>query len=162
MKHEADRALQVAVEMERLGKTFYESLAAGCGNREIAALAATLAKSEESHAALFKRMREKLPPLHQGPKLTDEELFTESKVLRDKIMPNADTVRAAVTAADPRKALDMAIAMEAHAVSYYTKLAVSVGGLDAEVLRNFVKEEYEHLNTLRAKRERLFPKATNP
>jgi rubrerythrin len=156
MKYEADRALQVAVEMERLGKTFYESLAAGCGNREIAALAATLAKSEESHVILFKRMREKLPPVHRGPMLTEKELFAASKELRDKIMPDASTVRAAVTSADPSKALDMAIAMEAHAVAYYTNLAAGVEGLDAEVLRNFVKEEKEHLETLRARRQRIF------
>ena len=162
MQYEADRTLQVAVELERLGKTFYESLAAGCGNKEIAALAVKLAKDEENHVALFKRMREMLPPLHQGPKLTEEELFAASKELRDKIMPDAATVRAAVTAADPTKALDMAIAMEAHAVSYYTNLALSVKGLDAEILRNFVKEEYEHLNTLRARRQRLFSKAANP
>jgi rubrerythrin len=161
MKYAADRALQVAVEMERFGQTFYESLAVGCGNAEIAALAATLAKSEENHAALFKRMRESLPPVHRGPQLTEKEMFEAAKELRNKIMPDAGSVREVVQATDPRKALDMAIKMEANAVAYYSGLASGIAGLDAAVLTKFVNEEKGHLRTLQERYERLFPQASD-
>jgi rubrerythrin len=42
MPHPTDRALQIAVEMERLGQTFYESLAEGCGNDNYIGSSATI------------------------------------------------------------------------------------------------------------------------
>lgn len=161
MNYTADRALQIAVEMERFGQTFYESLAVGCGNAEIATLAATLAKSEESHAAFFKRMRESLPPSHRGPQLTEKELFEAARELRNKIIPNASSVREAVLAITPLKALDMAIKMEANAVAYYYGLTLGVDGLDATVLTKFVNEEKGHLRTLQDCREQLFSQTSN-
>jgi rubrerythrin len=53
MSYSADNALQVAIQMERLGQTFYQSLAAGCGNAEIAAIAAKLAGDEQKHLQTF-------------------------------------------------------------------------------------------------------------
>jgi rubrerythrin len=157
MSYEADRALQVASEMERLGHTFYVSLASGSGDKEIAALALKCAKEEEFHITAFKRMRESLPDVHRGPKLSEEELFTASKELRDRIMPKADEVRNVALSRDLRKALDMAIGMEDEAVSYYTALATGKMGLNAAVLNLIVDEEKRHGNILRGHRQRLFP-----
>lgn len=157
IKYPADHALQVAIEMERLGQAFYESLAAGCSHRAVAELAATLARSEASHVALFKHMRQRLPATHRGPALSEKDLYTACKELRDRIMPAPATAREA--SLDPRKGLNMAIAMEAHAVAYYSRLASSVEGLDATVLMQLVDEEKEHLRVLSEQRVRFFPMA---
>lgn len=163
MKYEADRALQVAIEMERLGQTFYESLASGCGDAGIAALATRLAKDEERHIAVFTRMWNALPPVHRGPPLTEQERFAAAGELRNKIMPDASAVREVALSPDLRKALDMAIEMEAAAVDYYTGLASGRAGLlDAAVLTGIANEEKAHLTMLQEQRERLFPQTTNP
>ena len=159
MNYAADRALQVAIEMELLGKAFYESLAAGCGIPEIASLAAGLAKEEETHVKVFKRMLDALPLVHRGPKLSEEELFLASKELRGRIMPNADTVRKIVSSSRILKALDMAIVMENDAISYYTNLSLGIEGLDKTVLINFVNEEKGHLDMLQKRRDKLFSQA---
>lgn len=161
MKYEADHALQVAIEMERLGQTFYESLASGCGDAGIAALATRLAKDEERHIDIFKRMREAMPPVYRGPLLTDQERFAAAKELRVKIMPDASAVREVALSPDLSKTLDMAIEMEAAAVAYYTSLASGKAGFDVGVLTGIASEEKAHLTMLQEHRKRLFPQTTN-
>jgi rubrerythrin len=154
MTHPVDRALQIAVEMERLGQTFYESLAQGCGDAAIAALASDLARAEKRHVADFARMLEALPPGLRGPKLTEQELFTAAKELRVDIMPGAATVRDAVLGADIGKALDMAIDMESKAVGYYTGKSFGAEGIDSAALSRIAEEEKKHLKVLRERRMR--------
>lgn len=162
MNYEADHALQVAIDMERLGQTFYESLASGCGDAGIAELAISLAKAEENHIATFKRMWNALPPVHRGPPLTEQERFAAAKELRVKIMPDASAVRDVALSADLRKALDMAIEMEVEAVAYYTGLVSGRAGLDSAVLMSIANEEKAHLNVLQLHRKRLFPQTIDP
>jgi rubrerythrin len=154
MTYLTDRALQIAVEMERLGQTFYESLAQGCGDAAIAALALDLARDEKRHVAVFTRMLEALPPELRGPKLTEQELFAAAKELRVDIMPGAATVRDTVLAADIDKALDMAIDMESKAVAYYTGKSFGAEGIDSAALSRIAEEEKKHLKVLRERRMR--------
>lgn len=155
LEHTADYTLQVAIELERRGRTFYESLSLGCGNSEIAALATSLAKDEEQHIAIFRRMRDALPKELRGSRLTEEELSAATEELRDNIMPNARTVRDAVLTSDLYNVLDMAIEMETRAVAFYSRLASGITYLDATVLRGLANEEMEHLKKLREVRKRL-------
>jgi rubrerythrin len=154
MNYPTDRALQIAVEMERLGQTFYESLAQGCGDAAIAALALGLARDEKLHVAVFAHMLEALPPGLRGPKLTEQELFAAAKELRVNIMPGAATVRNAVLGADIGKALDMAIDMESKAVDYYTGKSFGAEGIDSAALSKIAEEEKKHLSTLQERRLR--------
>jgi rubrerythrin len=154
MAHTADHALQIAVEMERLGQTFYKSLAEGCGDAAIAALALDLARAEKQHVVVFTRMIEALPPGLRGPKLTEQELLATAKELRVDIMPGAAAVRDAVLTADLGKVLDMAIDMESKAVDYYTGKSFSAEGVDSGALSRIANEEKKHLSVLRERRIR--------
>jgi rubrerythrin len=118
LKISADTILQVAIEMEQLGRTFYESLSLGCKHAEIAALAMSLAKAEEEHIETFERMRNALPPHQRGPELAEKELFAASVELRKKILPDARAVIKVAQSSDIFKALDMAIEMETEAVAF--------------------------------------------
>lgn len=154
MTHPTDRALQIAVEMERLGQTFYESLAQGCCDAAIAALASDLAKAEKQHVAIFGRMLEALPPGLRGPKLTEQELFDAVNELRADIMPAPVKVRDAVLESELTKALDLAIDMESKAVAYYTSQSFAAKGIDSAALSRIAEEEKKHLKVLRERRMR--------
>jgi len=145
VKLTADVILQIAMELERRGRTFYESLALGCGNGRIAALAATLAKAEIDHLETFTRMREGLPEGLRGPNLTEEELMAAAERVRREVLPRASVVSETVIASNPGKALDMAIAMEADAVAFYAEAAAGLDGLDADVITAIMAEERAHL-----------------
>lgn len=49
MSYLADYALQVAIQMEKLGHNFYQSLSAGSGDVQITTIAAKLADDEIKH-----------------------------------------------------------------------------------------------------------------
>lgn len=155
MELTANDILQVAIGMERLGRTFYESLSLGCGDEEIAALASSLAKCETEHIAAFERMRKALPPQQRGGELTEKELFAATVRLRNKIMPGAHQVLTVVQTADPAQALDMAIEMENEAVAFYAGLASGITGLDHAVLTAIADEEKAHLDMLKETRTLL-------
>ncbi|BBA70057.1 ferritin family protein [Geobacter sulfurreducens] len=145
MKLTADVVLQIAMELERRGRIFYESLAIGCGNGRISALAAALAKAELDHLETFTRMRERLPESMRGPNLTDEELMTAADHVRTKVLPRPSVVSETVIASNLSKALDMAIVMEADSVAFYAEAAAGFDGIDADVIAAIVAEEREHL-----------------
>jgi rubrerythrin len=155
LKHIADNILQVAIEMEQIGRTFYESLSAGCGDAEIASLAASLAKIEAEHIETFERMLNSLPSTQRGPKLSEEELLAASDELRKTIIPGARAVQKVVLTSDLFKALDMAIEMEIEAVAFYSGLASVTTGLDKAVMAGIVDEEKEHLRMLQEVRNLL-------
>lgn len=154
MQYSADYALQVAMQMERLGRTFYESLAAGCGNVQIAAMAAGLAKAEIRHLQTFERMRNTLPAEQQNPRLTEEQITATAGKFYKLILPDAAEVRQVAIGGDMIKVLDMAIQMEIDSAAYYTNL-ISAGGIDTAVLKAVIQEEKNHLVTLRQQRQNL-------
>ena len=156
MELTVDNILQVAIEMEKIGRTFYESLSAGCGDAEIASLAASLALVEAEHIETFELMRNALPSSQRGLNVTEEDLFTAADELRKKFLPDAKTVQKAVLASDVFKALDMAIEMETEAISFYSGLASDIIGVDNAVLSGIINEEKEHLGMLREVRNLLF------
>jgi rubrerythrin len=162
MKLTANDILQVAIEMELYGQTFYESLALGCGHVEIAALATALAKAEKKHHEAFERMLNALPPHQRGPKLTEKDLFTAATDLRKKILPNARTVNKAVQTSDLFKTLDMAIEMETEAVAFYSGLVSESNSLDNAVLAGIANEEKAHLKMLQEVRVRLSTSIPDP
>jgi rubrerythrin len=154
MSYSADNALQVAIQMERLGQTFYQSLAAGCGNAEIAAIAAKLAGDEQKHLQTFERMRNSLGAEQRGPRLTEEQLTATAGKFYKLILPAAHEVRQAALGGDIIKVLEMAMQMEVDSAAYYSSLT-PIGGIDAAVLKTIIQEERSHLTTLRNWRQRL-------
>jgi len=155
MNYAPDRIIQVAIELERCGRAFYESLSHGCGNTEIAALAAALADVEEEHIATFRRMREALPASLRGPDLAEDELLRTAETLCQRILPDPDTVQQVVLAGDLSRALDMAIDMEGAAVALYEELALGGSGLDSLALGELADEERGHLKLLQRARTLL-------
>lgn len=155
MELTADIILQIAIDMEQAGETFYNSLSQGSGHAEISALAASLAKAEREHIVTFKQMRDAILPHQRGQRLTEKELFETSHELRKKVIPDARTVFEAVQSSDLLKTLDMAIEMESQAVAFYISYATS---LDNAVFTGIITEEKEHLKTLLEVR-RLFSEA---
>jgi len=152
-EYNVDHALQVAIEMERMGKTFYESLAMGCGDSpRIAALAADLAKAETRHIGFFKQMLSELSSSKRGPQLTPKEVYEAARELRVEIIPGPSAVLNAVLTSDIKKALEMAIDMESASVAYYKQLSLNTKPEDAEILTRIIEEENKHLEALRQRR----------
>lgn len=154
MDYTTDHTLQVAIEMERLGQTFYDALAEGCAQTEIAELSRVLAREEHGHEELFSWMRNQLPANQRKPAMTESDLFQAARELRRIILPTPQSMSQVVLRGDIHEVLDMAIQMESEAVDYYSSLAATAGGRDVAVIDGIVAEEQSHLRTLQEYRLR--------
>jgi len=154
MSYSADNALQIAMQMERLGQTFYHSLAQGSGDAKMTAFAAKLAEDEKGHLWKFEKMYHSLPIEKCGPKMSDDQIIAAAGKYYKLILPDADEVRKIASSGDMVKALAMAMQMEADAIAYYESMT-PVSSEDAAVLKAIVNEEKRHLAMLRDWRERL-------
>ncbi|MFA5293627.1 MAG: ferritin family protein [Phycisphaerae bacterium] len=154
MSYLADYALQVAMQMEQLGQTFYKSLSAGCGNAKIAALAGLLAREEENHFLTFEKMRNAIPAEERGPKMTEDQITAAAGKFYKLILPSPADVRKVADSGNVANALDMAMQMESDSIAYYSSL-LSVVGRDGAILKAVIKEEEKHLAILHDYRKRI-------
>ena len=152
MKYEADHALQVAMQMEKLGKSFYETLASCCDNKKVAQLAASLATAEEQHLESFEQMRQNLPAAERGPRMTEEDQYRTAAEIRGQILPTVADIRKMAMGSDAVATIDIAIKMERDAVLYYTKMAATVGGSDLTVMNKIIDAERSHVEVLQKHR----------
>jgi rubrerythrin len=150
----ADYALQVAVQMEQLGHTFYESLAAGAGNAQVSALAYKLATDEIRHLNTFEDMRNSLPADQRAPKMTEDQIAAAAAKFHKLILPSAQDVHQVAIGGDILKALEMAMKMESDSIAYYSSL-ISTVGKGVSVLKAVIKEENKHLDSIRVYRKQL-------
>jgi len=144
----ADYAIQVAIQMENLGHTFYKSLAAGSGDTKVAVVAARLAADELKHLQTFENIRNSLPAGERGPKLTEEQVIAAAGKFHKLILPTAHEVQSVALSGNMKEVLQMAIKMEVDSIAYYSNLLSAVGK-DASILKKVIDEEKKHIVTLK-------------
>lgn len=154
MPHSADYALQIAMQLERLGQMFYHSLAQSCGDEKLAAFANKLAEDEKKHLWKFEKMYHSIPMESCGQKLTESQIADTAGKFYKLILPGTAEVRQVASSGDTDKALAMAIQMEADAIAYYASMT-PVFPEDTAVLKAVITEEKGHLAKLRSWRENL-------
>jgi rubrerythrin len=146
----ADAVLAMAIDMEQTGKEFYEALALGCGNSQVAALCNRLALAETQHANVFATMRRRLPQDGQPLPLTEEQSIRAHDLVKDFVIPNPETVHKVGMGGKLRDALDMAIQMEKDSVTFYETVVRDVQSSEAGAVKRIIDEEREHLRSLKA------------
>lgn len=153
MNYTTDQALQVAIEMERLGCIFYSALADACAQTDIATLSRDLARAEHTHEATFAQMRGKLAADQRKPQMREHELFLAARQLRNIILPTPEKVRQVVLRGDIRETLEMAIKMETDSIDFYSNAAASADADTAAMLSRIASEERTHLKALEERRK---------
>ncbi|MDD5011753.1 MAG: ferritin family protein [Phycisphaerae bacterium] len=154
MPHSADYALQIAMQLERLGQMFYHSLAQSCGDEKLADFANSLAEEEKKHLWTFEKMYHSLPIESCGQKLTQDQIAATAGKFYKLILPGAEEVRQVASSGDTAKTLAMAIQMEADSIAYYSDMT-PVLKEDVIVLKAIIAEEKRHLAKLRTWRDNL-------
>ena len=145
-----DGVVQLAIQMEEIGRDFYEALAGATRDPRVLQLCHRLAGEEENHRQAFSRLHSELAERGESVMLTDEHVATARKRLREHIVPNSDAVRQVACGGSVGDAIDLAVKMEAEAVRFYTHLAE---GMQAgNCVEQIVAEERKHLRLLSALR----------
>jgi len=147
-----DKALRLAMQMEEIGRIFYEAFAEGCGKADMADLARRLAGQEQDHYRTFRRMREALAGGGR-PAPGGAEAAAEEELLRKHVVPEPAEVRRVALAGNAADALDLAVRMEEDSVRFYSALRADAAPADAEAIDRIIDAEKGHLAALRRLRD---------
>lgn len=88
----ADAVLQTAIQMEELGRDFYEAFRAASAGSMTADLCRKLAAAEVGHIGVFRRMRSQLARDGKPVLLRDDQLAEARGGAKDAILPDRDTI----------------------------------------------------------------------
>ena len=147
-----DEMVQMAIQMEELGRDFYEALGVATSYPEIAALCKKLAAEEGEHRRTFQQIRSDLARRGLTVLLENDQLAKARQAARDRIVPDQETIVRVASAGRVIDLIEMAVEMEKDAVRFYTGLAAGLpqdGAIEA-----VIQEEQKHVRTLSAIRDR--------
>lgn len=148
----AAEALKWAIEIEKNGESFYNTVAAKSADRELKALFEDLAAQEQGHYQVFKKMLEEVKP---DPDLSGigyeyEEYHTYLQVaLADALFAGPDKgLTLAKQAQDRETALQAAMGFEKDTLLFFYDLREMVSEADREAISAVIREEKRHLRQL--------------
>lgn len=149
----ADEIVQAAIQMEELGRDFYEALGAVCADRKTRELCKRLANEETHHTEVFRKMRSELAKQGKTVLLTARETADIRRALRSGNLPDAETIRRIAASGKVADLLAMAIETETNTIRYYTEMAQHVS--DRAAVQAVIQEEQSHVKNLQTLVERL-------
>ena len=141
-----DAVIQTAIQMEDLGRDFYDALAAAAVNREVAQLCEKLADDESNHRDTFRRIRSDLAEQGETILLPDEQIARARQTAREHVLPDPETIRRLAAAGSLLDLLEVAVQMEKDAIHFYSVIADGLPG--QTVVRVVIQEEQNHLRLL--------------
>ena len=144
----ADAVLQTAIQIEELGRDFYDALGTAIRDRAMADLCRRLASAESGHLGIFRRIRSELARQGKTVHLHDRLLAEARRVGKEAVLPDRHAIRRLVSGGGVADLLDMAIQMERQSIRFYRVLASQLP--NAVAVESVIREEEDHLRLLQA------------
>jgi len=150
-KTAGDAILQMAIQMEDVGRDFYEAIASVTSDSQVRALCSRLATDELGHRKKFQQMHSELARHGRTVFVSDIWLAEYRKLVKKVVLPSPDIVRRMALEWDINALLDVAIEMEKNSMCFYHSFIDGVP--DRSVVEDIIEEEQGHLMVLTALRE---------
>ena len=150
----AAQALEMAMEIERNGETFYNEAAAKSADPEVKALFEDLAIQEQAHYRVFQNMLERTDPDAAPSTAYPTAYYDEYKAYVQVAMENAlftgpaKALALAEKAEDRETALRAAMGFEKDTLLFFYDLHDMVSETDREAISSVIREEQKHLRRL--------------
>jgi len=141
-----DQVVEMAIQIEQLGRDFYEALGGAAHDPQIKQLCYHLAADEDRHLEIFRRLGQKLIAQGTPVLLTTEQTLAARRRLQEQIVPTSDVIRQIACGGNVVEALTLAVRMEAEAARFYTHIAAKLPP-DNEI-EAIIAEERSHLRLL--------------
>ena len=145
-----DQVVQMAIQMEELGRDFYEALGGASADPRVLQLCHRLAREEAKHRETFRQLHRELASQGISVLLTDEQAAAARRRLKEQVVPPSEIIRQVACGGTAIEALTMAVRMEAEAVRFYTHIAEQLPAGNA--IEAIIAEERVHLRLLSAMR----------
>lgn len=150
----AAQALEMALDIEKNGQTFYNKVAAKSTDPEVKALFEDLAIQEQRHYRVFQNMLEGIDPDAAPASPYPAAYYDEYKAYVHVAMENAlfagpdKALALAEKAEDRETALRAAMDFEKDTLLFFYDLRDMMGEADRETVSGVIREEQKHLRRL--------------
>ena len=145
----ASDIVEFAVEIEKNGKDFYETLAADSKDEKLKETFRSLANAEGQHAQVFSKILERLGPFNPKEAFNDEYFAYMKSIADEHVFTkalNGHEIAKSITTND--KAIAMAIAIEKDSIAFYNQMKKVVNKNEHLIINEIIANEYQHLKTL--------------
>jgi rubrerythrin len=141
--------LEMAIEIEKNGRAFYESMAKLAKESKVWDTYTYLAAQEQEHENTFREMLSRLGG-YQPPQAYSGEHYQYIKALSDSSIFVGERVQVALTqeAVSDAEALEIGIGFEKDSILFYSEIRGLVPPADQEIVGKMIDEEQHHLKQL--------------
>lgn len=145
LKYAGSEVLQMAVEIEKKGKAFYESVAGSVKDAKAVDLFRFLAAEEVKHQHLFQDMLKEVETIH-GP-YDNTEVILYFKALVDRRIFPSDKEGELMDQHlnDLSVATKIAVSMEKDSILFYYELLPAIREKDHDIIHKIIEEERNHI-----------------
>jgi rubrerythrin len=146
----AAEALEMAMEIEKNGETFYNAVAAKSSDSDAKALFEDLAVQERGHYKVFQKMLQDVAPAPVLPvDIYDEYQAYVQTALDNALFAGPDKALAlAEQAEDKEAALRAALGFEKDTLLFFYDVRDMVSERDQETISGIIREEKKHVRRL--------------
>jgi rubrerythrin len=153
-----DELLKIAVQNEESGYAFYRGAEASAADQGLKDLFRYLAEQENVHKQKFLAMRDRLRASAQPDEPGDSDRIDPFiRAMTDsRLFDGSDkAIASAAGAADPKTAVDFAIAFEKDTLLFFYQLLDQVRSADRPMVQAVIEEEKDHIRRLAEVRKTL-------
>jgi len=150
ISYSATELMEMAVQTEKGGKLYHETVAAQSGDENLKNLFGYLAGEENRHIRVFEDIARtiKVPP-DETPANWDEVVLYLKAVTDSRYFLGADKALAlAKDAKTPGQAVKLALAFEKETLVFYLEAADLIPALNRPAIESLVREERAHVRKL--------------
>ena len=149
-KYAGSEVLQMAVEIERKGKSYYDSIIKAVKDEKTRDVFQFLSDEEVRHEKVFKEMLEEIEPEPEGSPYDETEMILYFRFLIDrKIFPSPEEGESMKKVLDdPAVAIRIALSLEKDSVLFYHELLPITPEKDRQAVERIIDEERDHIRRI--------------
>lgn len=148
-KYAGSEILRMAVEMERHGKNFYDSVIRLMKNPQARDIFQFLSDEEERHEVLFKKMLQEVEQKNKGDYDDEAVIFYFRSLIEKKIFPTSKEAKSMEKdLGDPLVAIHIALSLEKESILFYHELLPVTSEKDHSVIHKIIDEERDHIHRI--------------
>lgn len=149
-RYAGSEVLQMAVEIEKKGKAFYDSVVRAISDEKVKGIFQYLADEEIRHEKIFREMLRQVEANRPDSPYDDMEMILYFRSLIDKkIFPSEDEgPMMKKDLSDPGAAIQIALSLEKDAVLFFNELLQITREKDHPVVEDIIEEEREHIRRI--------------
>lgn len=145
-QYTAVQVLTMAVELEKMGKLYYDAIIDGLSDSRAKEIFQILADDEVKHEQLFQEMLDDMEP-SEASEIDDPRVIEYFRALIDKkILPTElQTNKVRKELGDPAAGIRIALTLEKDAILFFHEMLVFAPDEDQPTIKQIIDEERDHL-----------------